>query len=248
MTISIITATFNAERTIETAIQSVLEQSYSSIEYIIIDGKSQDKTLDIVKKHNSQIYKVISEPDKGIYDALNKGIKYASGDIIGFLHADDLFYHKDTIKKIADTFTREKCDAVYGDLEYVNSQNPDKIIRYWKSCTYSPNLLKKGWMPAHPTLFIRKAIYNEIGLFKIDYKISADYEFILRFFSQNKYKASYLPLVITRMRVGGESNKSIKNIIRKSKEDLMALKKNHIGGISILIWKNVSKIPQFFKR
>ncbi len=248
MTISIITATFNAEKTIEAAIQSVLEQTYSSIEYIIIDGNSKDKTLEIVKKYDSQISKIISEPDKGIYDALNKGIKHATGDIIGFLHADDLLDHKDTIREIAETFSKEECDAVYGDLEYVQSQNPEKIIRYWKSCSYSPSLLKKGWMPAHPTLFIRKAVYNQIGLFNIDYKISADYEFILRLFSQNKYKASYLPQVITRMRIGGESNKSIKNIIRKSKEDLNALKQNHIGGISILIWKNVSKIPQFFKR
>ncbi len=248
MTISIITATFNAEQTIETAIQSVLKQTYSDVEYIIIDGKSTDKTLDIVSKYKSQIHKIISEPDKGIYDALNKGIIAATGDIIGFLHADDLLNSKNTLQQIADSFEKEKCDAVYGDLVYVNNQYPDQVIRYWKSCDYTPSLLNKGWMPAHPTLYIRREIYNDIGLFKINYKISADYEFVLRFFSKNNYKSVYIPEVITKMRLGGESNKSLKNILLKSKEDLHAMKQNKVGGVFTLIWKNVSKIPQFFKK
>lgn len=248
MIISIITATFNVESTIETAIKSVINQSYSAIEYIIIDGGSTDKTLNIINKYKSNIHHLISEPDTGIYDALNKGIQKATGDVIAFLHADDLYDNNLIIEKIANTFKRGDYDAVYGDLEYVQHQNPNKVIRYWKSEPFKPSLLKKGWMPAHPTLFVRRNIYQTIGNFNLNYKISADYDFILRFFSKPNYSFCYLPGVIVKMRVGGASNKSLKNIILKSKEDISALKLNSVGGILTLAWKNLSKIPQFIKR
>jgi len=248
MKVSIITATYNAEKTIESAINSVMNQTYSNIEYIIIDGGSSDKTLQIIDQYKSNISKIISESDQGIYDALNKGIKHATGDVVGFLHADDLFENNNTIALIANEFRSNQFDAVYGDLEYVNHQNPDKIIRYWRSKSYKSTLLREGWMPPHPTLFIKKEVYHEIGLFDTSYKISADYEFILRFFSNSKFRSKHLPLVITKMRVGGTSNKSIGNIILKSKEDLRALKRNKVGGVITLFWKNISKLPQFINR
>ncbi|MCW3807697.1 glycosyltransferase family 2 protein [Plebeiibacterium marinum] len=248
MTISIITATYNAEKTIETAIKSVLNQSYPNIEYIIVDGNSSDNTLNIINSYKSKIHHIISEPDKGIYDAINKGIQLASGNIIGVLHADDVFYNEKTLEQIANTFLNEDCDATYGDLQYVNASNIEKIIRYWKSSIFTPKLLKTGWMPPHPTLFVKKEIFEQIGTYNLKYKIAADYDFILRLFSNRSYKFKYIPSVITRMRVGGASNKSIKNIIRKSKEDIDALKQNNIGGVFILIWKNLSKLPQFFKK
>ncbi len=248
MTISIITAIYNARATIETAIKSVINQTYPHIEYIIVDGGSTDGTLDIIEKYRPFIHQFVSEPDKGIYDALNKGVKMATGDIVGFLHADDLFDHDDIIDSIAHSFATKNASAIYGDLEYVNNQFPDKVIRYWKSKEFTPSLLKLGWMPPHPTLFVRKSIYDAIGIFNDNYKISADYDFVLRLFSKKEYHFSYLPMVITRMRVGGASNKSIKNIIQKSKEDIRALKQNKAGGIFTLLWKNISKLPQFIKR
>ncbi|MCW3785461.1 glycosyltransferase family 2 protein [Plebeiibacterium sediminum] len=248
MTISIITATYNAEKTIESAIRSISDQNYSDIEYIIVDGGSTDNTLQIIEKYNDQVQHFISEPDKGIYDAINKGISLATGDIIGVLHADDIFYDNDILKRIALEFKQGHYNAVYGDLQYVNAQNTDKVIRYWKSCDFKSSLLKTGWMPPHPTLFVQGEVFNNIGNYSLKYKIAADYDFILRLFSTPGYSFKYIPQVITKMRVGGASNKSIKNIIQKSKEDISALKQNNIGGVSTLIWKNVSKIPQFFKK
>ncbi len=248
MTISIITATYNAEKTIESAICSVSNQSYSDIEYIIVDGGSTDNTLKIVNRYKNRVQHFISEPDKGIYDAINKGISIATGEIIGVLHADDLFYDNDIIKQIAQEFIQGNYSGVYGDLQYVNAQNTNKVIRYWKSCDYKLSLLKTGWMPPHPTLFVQKEVFKNIGNYSLKYKIAADYDFILRLFSTPEYSFKYIPLVITKMRVGGASNKSIKNIIQKSKEDISALKQNKIGGVSTLIWKNISKIPQFFKK
>ena len=248
MTISIITATYNAAKTLESAIQSVINQTYAHIEYIIVDGGSNDETLSIIDKYRPFIHQFISEPDKGIYDALNKGIEMASGDIIGVLHADDLLDDDTTIETISQVFNNNNMDAIYGDLEYVQFQDPNKVVRYWKSKDFKPSLLKTGWMPPHPTLFIRKNIFDEIGCYRLDFKISADYDFILRFFSNSKFVATYIPMVITRMRVGGTSNKNLKNIVIKSKEDIRALKENKVGGIFSLVWKNISKLPQFLAR
>ncbi|SMO39003.1 glycosyltransferase [Saccharicrinis carchari] len=248
MTVSIITATYNAGKTFESALRSVINQTHPHIEYIVVDGGSSDQTLKIADTYKAFIHHFISEPDRGIYDALNKGIEMATGDVIAFLHADDLLDDDTTIATIVEEFERTKADAIYGDLEYVQFQNPDKVIRYWQSKTFKPALLKAGWMPPHPTLFLKAQVFKEIGKFNIDYKIAADYDFILRFFSNGKYVAEYVPMVITRMRVGGTSNNSLKNIWIKSKEDLRALKQNKVGNVLSLIWKNVSKLPQFLKR
>lgn len=246
MKISIITAVYNNENQVATAIESVLHQTYSDIEYIIIDGGSKDGTLDIINIYKSQICTIVSEPDKGIYDALNKGIMRATGDIIGFMHSDDIFASETVIAKVAQQFDIADVDAVYGDLQYVRKDDPSKIIRYWKSSAFDIAQLKRGWMPPHPTVYLRRSVYTQYGMFDTSFRIAADYDFMLRIFRDNERKSVYIPEVFVKMRVGGESN-SIKNYIRKWKEDYRALKRNNIGGIGVLIYKNVSKLGQFFK-
>ncbi len=248
MKFTIITATYNSQNTIAGAINSVASQTYKNIEHIIIDGVSTDNTLSIVKNNSGKISKIISEPDKGIYDALNKGIKNANGDVIVFLHADDIFAENTIIEKAANLFKEKQTDSIYGDLQYVSKEDTDKIIRYWKSGDYNFSKLKKGWMPPHPTFFVKKEIYDKFGLFDTNFRIAADYDIILRFLGKHKISTAYLPEVMIKMRIGGESNKSIKNIFRKMKEDVKALKKNNLGGFHTVFLKNFSKIPQLFKK
>mgnify|MGYP000515238369 CR=1 FL=1 len=244
MKFSIITAIYNNKETITDAIDSVLRQTYQDIEYIIIDGASSDGTVEIIRRYGDKINKFISEPDSGIYDGLNKGLSLATGDIIGFLHSDDLYANKDVIELIAKKFTENNVDGVYGNLVYTSKEDTSKVIRYWKSREFSPNLLSKGWMPAHPTFFLKKEVYDQYGHFDLNFKIAADYDFMLRVLKEN-IKVKYIPEVLYKMRIGGESNKSLKNIIQKSKEDLKALRKNNVGGIGVLLMKNFSKLGQF---
>lgn len=247
MKFSIITATYNSEKNINSAISSLKNQEYNYSEWIVIDGASKDKTNKIIKKSFKGNLKIISEKDKGIYDALNKGIAMATGDVVGFLHSDDFLASKDILSEIATIFQEKNVDGVYGDLQYVDKENTSKVIRYWKSEKFQPQLLKKGWMPAHPTLFLKKEVYEKHGLFNLDYKIAADYDLMLRIFSDNTLKFHYLPEVITKMRIGGASNRSLKNIIKKSIEDLKVLKANGIKNpYKTLILKNFGKLGQFF--
>lgn len=252
MKISIITATYNSQATIADCVQSVLAQTHPDIEYIIIDGQSTDDTLKIIGQLKNQAshtsIHVVSEPDNGIYDALNKGIKLATGAVIGFVHSDDLLTNTTSIATITEQFKDESVDAVYGDLDYVTFGNTAKVVRQWRSQPFKPSLLAKGWMPPHPTLYLRAAFYKTIGVFNTDYKIAADYDFILRAFSQPNFKAVYMPQTIVTMRVGGASNRSLQNIIVKSKEDYKALRQNKVGGCYSLFLKNVSKISQFIAR
>lgn len=248
MKISVITACRNSVQTIEKAIQSVLSQDYSDVEYIVIDGASSDGTLKVLDKYASQIDCLVSEPDEGIYDALNKGFKKASGDIIGLLHADDFFAQNDTLSRLVETLQKTNADAVYGDLQYVSKANTEKVIRHWKSGGFSRQKLHFGWMPPHPTLFMKRKCYETNGFFDTSFRIAADYDLILRNFSTSDFKPAYLPEVVCKMRVGGASNKSLKNILRKSKEDWRALRKNRFGGFYTLIFKNLRKLGQFVKK
>lgn len=250
MKISIITATFNSEKTLPVCMDSVLNQSYSDIEYILVDGLSTDNTKSLIEeksnKNNNIIF--VSEADKGIYDALNKGIQLATGDVIGFVHSDDYLADSTTVSDIVEAFMANDADGVYGDLHYIDFDRPQKIVRNWRSQMFKNKLLNRGWMPAHPTLFLKKEVYEQKGKFNLDYRISADYDFILRVFKDPGYRFYYLPKTITKMRVGGASNKNLKNIVQKTKEDYHACKSNQLPlPFKVIFLKNFSKITQWFK-
>ncbi len=246
MKISIITACFNNQETIEDTLLSVKSQTYKNLEHIIIDGGSTDNTLSIVKKFD-HISKIVSEQDDGIYFALNKGIRESTGDVIGFLHSDDFFSDENVVEKIAETFENSSCDATYSDLDYVSFSNPQQIIRRWKSGFYNNKKLRSGWMPPHPTFYVKKEIFDKYKYFNTEYKISADYDLILRFLT-NSVKLLYIPEVLIKMRVGGVSNNKIMNILIKSTEDYRIIKRNNVGGVFTLFKKNFFKISQFWKR
>ena len=248
MKISIITSVYNNKETISEAIESVLSQTYDNIEYIVVDGASTDGTVEVIQKYGEQIDTFVSEPDKGIYDGLNKGVALATGDVIGFLHSDDLFEDEHVVSKIADAFKVDDVDSIYGDLIYVSKEDTSKVVRYWKSGAYGLKKLENGWMPPHPTFYVKRKVYEAYGAFDTSFKIAADYDSILRFLGREGITTRYIPEVLVKMRVGGESNKSLKNIILKTKEDIRAIKNNDVGHIRSLFFKNLSKIPQFFRR
>ncbi len=243
--VSIITATFNSASTIADTLESVRIQTYPTIEHIIVDGLSTDNTLTIV--NNAQrIEQVVSEKDNGIYDAMNKGIALTNGEIIGILNSDDFYAHEKVIEEVVALFEETDCDAVYGNLIFVHPDNPKKVLRKWIAGGYDLNLFLKGWMPPHPTFFVKKSIYDQLGNFNIALRSSADYELLLRFLYVNKIKVEYLHDVLVHMRSGGQSTKSFSNRIKAHKEDYMAWRLN---GLTpkwyTLMLKPVRKIKQF---
>jgi glycosyltransferase len=246
--ISVITVTWNCARTIEDCLQSVAQQSWTRREHVVIDGGSTDGTVALLEQHRQQLSTLVSEPDHGIYDALNKGIAASRSDVIGFLHADDFYAHTDVLARIADAFSDPSVCAVYGDLHYVQKEDTSRIVRHWASCPFDPIILRRGWMPPHPTLYVRRKWYDRIGGFDLKYRIAADYFSILQLFIQPGFKATYIPEVLVKMRVGGASNRSLKNIIRKSNEDYDALRRSGFSvmpAIAALAFKNLSKLKQF---
>lgn len=248
MKISIITVTYNSAETVEDTIQSVVNQTYPDIEYIIVDGLSKDNTLDIVKKYGDKIAKVISEKDKGIYDAINKGVDLATGEVVAILNSDDLYSHNRVIESIMKTFTDSGADAVYGDLVYVERNNTAKITRTWHSGRYKEGKFLKGWMPPHPSFFVKRWCYQRFGKFHTNFKTSADYELMLRFIHVNKIKLAYLPEILVRMRLGGQSNVSLANRLEANREDRKAWEMNGLKpGRLTLIRKPLSKVLQFLK-
>jgi glycosyltransferase len=244
--ITIITVVYNNVHHIKGAIQSVLLQNYPNIEYVVIDGNSNDGTLEVLEEFKNQISVLLVESDRGIYDALNKGISLSNGEVIGFLHSDDFFANNDVVGDIAKVFKNDKTEVVYGDLDYVKNNNKS-IVRRWKAGKFSQRKLNYGWMPPHPTFYARKELYKNFGGFNLAYKIAADYDCMLRFLKKD-IAISYIPKVLIKMRVGGASNKSFRNIIQKSQEDYRVMKNNKIGGFVALIWKNLSKLQQFFRQ
>ena len=260
MKISIITITYNSAKTLPRALESVRSQKYDEIEHIIVDGASTDGTVELVKayaaEHQSGLasskkgpggssIRWISEPDSGIYDALNKGIRMATGDVIGFLHSDDVFYSPDSIGQIAAAFADEKVDVVYGDLQYCHG---DKVTRCWVSNSFNPCALKYGWMPPHPTLYVRRKVYQEVGEYDAWFRISADYDMILRIFTAG-YRSRYIPEVLVKMNTGGASNKNTKARLSKTQEDYIVLKKNHVGaGYLTVACKQLRKVRQFLRK
>ena len=248
MKVSVITVTFNSAETIEETIKSVVNQDYKNVEYIIIDGLSKDSTLEIVNKYKSKIALVVSEKDHGIYDAIGKGISKATGDIIVALNSDDMYASPHIISNVVDLFKSSNADAVYGDLNYVDRYDTSKIIRKWKSGYYKKGDFLKGWMPPHPTFFVRNYCYDKYGSFNLSLKSAADYELMLRFIHKHQIKVAYLPKLIVNMRAGGQSNVSFKNRFKANREDKKAWEINGLKpGLFTLIRKPLSKIKQYFK-
>lgn len=243
--LSVITASYNCAEVIADALKSVADQSYSAVEHVVVDGASSDGTWEVIQSLRSPQVVAFSEPDCGIYDALNKGIARSSGDAVGFLHADDVFADKEVLARVAAAFADATIDAVYGDLQYVRREDLTHVVRHWRSRVFAPGLLERGWMPPHPTLYVRRSVYERLGGFDTSYRIAADYEFILRLFSGPELRTAYIPHVMVKMRVGGVSNRSLRNIVRKSAEDLRALRAHRVGGLKTLAWKNLSKVGQF---
>lgn len=248
MRITVITAVYNNRATIGSALESILNQSYANTELVVIDGASTDGTLAVLESYRPRLGVLISERDQGIYDALNKGIKNATGDVVGFLHADDVFENSEVLAKVAAVFQDPSIDAVYGDLVYVQHDDIRQVIRYWKSGHYDAAGLSRGWMPPHPTFYVRRSVYERLGGFDTRYRIAADYDTVLRFLAVGKIRAAYIPDVLVRMRAGGISNRSIKTIFRKSLEDIDVLRRNQVGGVVTLFQKNFSKLSQFWRR
>ena len=248
MKVSVITVTFNSAETVEQTIQSVLMQDYPDIEYILIDGLSCDNTMAIVQRYADKISRIISEKDGGLYDALNKGISLAQGDIVAFIHSDDFYNDNTVIRRYVEKFTQDAtCEAVYGDLYYVDKGNPAKIIRRWKSGPYRSSSFKFGWMPPHPTFVVKKSLYQRLGVFNTTFKSAADYELMLRFILKNHVNPVYLPYVTVKMRVGGKSNVSLKNRWIANREDKKAWEVNGMKPYFFTLFlKPIRKLSQFF--
>lgn len=247
--ISVITVVRNAAGTIEETVRSVLAQKYPDIEHIVVDGVSTDDTMKVLNRYRGKIAKIVSEADRGIYDAMNKGIALATGDIIGCLNADDIYEHPQVLDRIAAAFDDERVEACYGDLIYVDPDDMRTVRRYWRSCDYRQGLCDKGWMPAHPTFYVRRRVYERLGGFDLRYPRQADFELTMRFLEIGRVRSVYLPEILVRMRAGGRSNSSIGWVLKGNLESYRACKDH---GRPVTLWffvqKIASRLPQFLIR
>ncbi|HYF31975.1 MAG TPA: glycosyltransferase family 2 protein [Chitinophagaceae bacterium] len=244
--ISIITATYNSATTISDTLDCVAKQDYANVEHIIVDGKSSDDTLQIVHNY-PHVAKVVSEKDKGIYDAMNKGLKLATGDIIGILNSDDIYVDGQVLSKVARAFEQD-IDACYADLKYVSDKDLDKVVRYWKAGRFNNRSFLMGWMPPHPTFFVKREVYDKVGYFDTSLRSAADYELLLRVFVKHRFNIAYIPEVLVKMRTGGMSNASLKNRLRANKEDRLAWKKNGLKPYFFTLYlKPIRKIFQYIQ-
>jgi glycosyltransferase involved in cell wall biosynthesis len=249
MKVSIITIAYNSQETIADTIRSVISQVYPDIEYIIVDGGSRDQTVDIVKGFGAGVTKWVSEKDKGIYDAMNKGVTMASGDVIGILNSDDFYADNQVISDVVKSFQASGADGLYADLVYVNRDQPDKTVRSWNAGDYRHGKFLSGWMPPHPTFFVRRHCYEKFGTYTLELRSAADYELMLRFIHKHQISMTYLPRVITKMRLGGQSNVTLMNRIKANLEDRKAWKMNGLHpGVFTLTRKPLSKVIQFLKK
>lgn len=249
MKVSIITVCYNSKEFIQHAIDSVLNQTYSNIEYIIIDGNSTDGTVDIIKSYGDKISKFVSEKDKGIYDAMNKGLSYVTGDIVGILNSDDFYISNTIISEIVAQFNTNACDALFADLIFVDRNNTDKQVRYWKSKPYISGSFNQGWHPSHPTFFVKNEFYQNFGLFNCTLKLAADFELMLRFIVKHHAKTFYYAKPIVKMRMGGASTKGFSNLVKQNIECVKSFK---INGLRVSIFYPIirlaPKILQVIKR
>lgn len=247
--ISVITVCLNAVETIEDTLRSVAGQTHGDAEHLVIDGGSTDGTLSILQRYQEGLARVVSEPDDGLYHAMNKGIGLAAGDIVGTLNADDYYADERVLERVNAVFEDERVDACYGDLVYVRRVQPERIVRYWHSGDYQPGAFERGWMPAHPTFFVRRRIYEEFGGFDTRYRFQSDFELTMRLMAVHGIRTRYLPQILVHMRVGGTTNRSLGNIGRGNLESYRALKQ---AGLNVKPWYFVTKacmrIPQFWRR
>jgi len=247
--ISIITVVWNNAKTIKDAIDSVLGQSYKNIEYIVVDGASTDGTVEIVQSYGDKISKFVSEKDKGLYDAMNKGVELATGDVVGILNSDDFYIDERVIERVVKEFEEKRVDSVFADLVFVKPSNLDRVVRYYDSSHFAPSKFAYGWMPAHPTFFVKREVYEKYGVFKTDYRIAADYELLTRFLSKNKISYSYIKAPIVKMRIGGASTSGIKSNYVLNKEIIRACKENQIYTNWLMVLsKYPKKILGLFKK
>lgn len=238
--VSVITVCFNNASTIRDTIESVIAQDYKKIEYIIVDGGSSDGTKDIITQYSDKIAKIISEPDRGIYDAMNKGIVSSTGDVIAFLNSDDIYVDTSVVRRLIEKMQQDRAETVFADLVQVDPNNTNRIIRYYSSKSFSPNRLRYGWMPAHPTLFVMRKVYDEWGFYSLKYQIAADFEMMVRIFHKGKISYTYLPEIVVRMRVGGISTRSFRNVWILNTEIVRACRENGLATNIVLI---LLKIP-----
>lgn len=246
MKVSIITVCFNSEATICQTLRSVREQRHRDIEHIVVDGGSRDNTLEVVASEGPHVAKLVSECDMGIYDAMNKGLALATGDVVGFLNSDDVFAHAEVISKIALAMADSAIDACYGDLVYVAQDDMNKVVRYWKSGEYRRGLFDRGWVPAHPTFYARRELYQRYGGFDLDMKLAADFDILLRFFEVHRIRTSYIPDVLVKMRLGGATNVSFGNVLRQNIEIARAFRKYGLSvGLKPFAFKLMSRFSQF---
>jgi glycosyltransferase involved in cell wall biosynthesis len=243
--VSIITVVFNRAGTVADALASLYAQSYADFEHVVQDGGSTDGTLAVLDQFSDPRMQLVSERDGGIYDGLNRAMARCRGEYVGLIHSDDMFAHPDVLANAMERLERTGADALYGDLDYVSAADPARVIRRWRSGAFRPALLKRGWMPPHPTLFVRRSLAERLGHYDTRYRIAADYDAMIRWFSSDGFSATYLPETMVKMRVGGESNKSLRKVIRKMREDYRIAKAHRLGGAGVVLSKNLSKLGQF---
>ena len=249
MKISVITVSYNSAATIADTLHSVGEQTHLDIEHIVIDGGSKDDTLLLVKARGKRVGKIISERDSGIYDAMNKGLALATGDVVGFLNSDDVYADTETLQRVAQAFRDPQVDVVYGDLVFVAKDDADRVVRYWKSGEYSPGACATGWMPPHPTFYARRSVYEIHGGFDLAFPVAADFEMALRLLDKAHVRSHYIPSVLVRMRMGGESTRSLKSVFLQNRETSRACLKHGLpGGARFVLRRLLSKLPQLVHR
>lgn len=247
--VSIITVCFNSADTVRDTIESVLAQDYSHIEYIIVDGGSQDHTIEIIKEYKEQIATIISEPDNGIYDAMNKGINAATGDVVGILNADDLYMDNTVVRRLIDRMGAAGTDCVFADVVYVASENTDKVVRYYDSSRFYPGRLRYGWMPAHPSLMVKREFFTSHGGYELDYKIAADFEMVVRLFNVARATYAYLPKPVIKMRMGGISTNGIQARWKLNNEIVKACRANGVQTyLPLVLLKTPLKLLELIRR
>ena len=247
---SIVTVSLNSAATIRDTIESVLAQDYPDIEYIVVDGASQDDTMRIVGEYGDRIAKSVSAPDDNVYEAMNTGIVLATGDVIGFINSDDFYASNTAISSVGTVFDRTGADAVYGDLCYVRRKDVSRVVRYWRSSSFSPGDFARGWCPPHPTFFVRRAIYERLGGFDPSFPVAGDVELMMRLLEIHRIRSEYIPTVLVKMRMGGQTNRSVRNIVRQNRRVMAALRKHGLEGSwpRFLAYKAWLRIRQFVAR